>query len=87
MLNRLKKGDFLVDLSTNIEFLEMWPLTVKQGICYINTSLELWEDNKNAVSYPKNLEEMYKTSIGYLKDQAENSSIWDPKKVNILINQ
>ena len=56
-------------------------MSIKNGISYINTSLELWEDNKNAVSYPKNLNEMYKTSLGDLVDQAEAQEIWNQKQV------
>lgn len=77
----LKKGDFLVDVSTNVEFLELWPHCMKNGVRYLNTALELWESNENAISFPKNDEELYRTSLGHIKDQAEKMEIWDTQKV------
>lgn len=52
----LQNGDFLVDLSTNIEFMEIWPRCQANGIRYMNTALEVWEDNAGSHSYPKTLE-------------------------------
>lgn len=65
---RLKRGDFLVDLSTNVEFLELWPHCMNNGVRYLNTAIELWESNENAISFPKNEEELYRTSLGHVKD-------------------
>lgn len=40
MTLRLKAGDTLVDLSTNIDFTEIWEVCAKNGVRYINTALE-----------------------------------------------
>lgn len=34
----------------------------------MNTALELWEENENAISFPKDHAELYKTSLGNIKD-------------------
>jgi homospermidine synthase len=39
---RLKEGDFLIDVSTNVNFMEIWPLCLKNGVRYLNTALEVW---------------------------------------------
>lgn len=66
-----------MDLSTNVEFLDMWPEVNRQGLRYLNTALEMWEENPNAVSFPKNAEEMYKTSLGHIKDRSEKLKEWN----------
>ena len=43
----------------------------------MNTALEMWEDNPNAKSFPKDLQEMYKLSLGYIKDRAEKLPEWN----------
>lgn len=45
----------------------------------MNTALELWEENENAISFPKNNAELYQTSLGNIKDQAEKLDIWNTK--------
>lgn len=49
---KLKEGDFLVDLSTNIDCISIYSHCRKNGIHYLNTALEIWEDEDDAVSYP-----------------------------------
>lgn len=56
-------GDFIVDLSTNICYLDTWGFCKKKQILYLYTPLEEWEDFKDAVSSPKSLDELYKTSL------------------------
>ena len=46
----------------------------------MNTSIEEWEDSENPKSFPKDLEEMYKTSLGYRHEQMESSELWDSDK-------
>lgn len=46
----------------------------------MNTALEVWDDNADAVSYPKTPEECYKCSLGYLRDVAEKLPILNTKK-------
>ncbi|CAD8210363.1 unnamed protein product [Paramecium octaurelia] len=72
----LKAGDTLVDLSTNIEFSEIWALCAKKGVRYLNTALEVWEDSEDANSCPENAEEAYKLTLGYIKDNAKKSPFW-----------
>lgn len=45
----------------------------------MNTALEQWEDSEDANSCPKNSEEAYKLSLGYIKDKAKQSKYWNPK--------
>ena len=75
-LNRLKEGDTLVDLSTNIEFSEIWALCAQKGVRYLNTALEVWEDSEDANSCPVNADEAYKLTLGYIKDNAKKSPFW-----------
>jgi homospermidine synthase len=49
----LREGDILIDVSTNIDFLEIWPLCSKHGVMYSNSAQEVWMDDEDAVSYPK----------------------------------
>lgn len=36
----LYEGDYLVDLSTNIEFMTIWQLCVERKVKYLNAALE-----------------------------------------------
>lgn len=69
-----------MDLSTNIEFLSLWPHCAEQRIRYLNTALEQWEDGDDATSHPKTAEEAYKLSLGYIKDQAKSKHHWQTQK-------
>ena len=71
-------GDILVDLSTNICCLELWPLCMKNGVMYMNTAMEEWEDSENVKSFPKSIEELYKTSLGCRHDEVMKMEIWNP---------
>lgn len=73
----LSRNDFLVDLSTNIEFLKVWPLCLDNGVHYLNTALEVWEDCEDSYSYPTTPEQCYKTSLGCIKDEARKSKHWN----------
>ncbi|CAD8102559.1 unnamed protein product [Paramecium sonneborni] len=75
----LESGDILVDLSTNIEFLSIWPLCVEKKIRYMNTALEQWEDSEDANSCPKDKDEAYKLTLGYIRDKAKSSKYWNPR--------
>lgn len=76
----IQKGDILLDLSTNIDVLSIWPYCMSNDVMYMNTAMEEWEDSKNPTSFPKSVDEMYKTSLGYRHDRVENSSHWNPNK-------
>jgi homospermidine synthase len=76
----VEKGDIVVDLSTNIDVLSIWPLMNKQNVMYLNTAMEEWEDSSNPVSFPKSIEEMYKSSLGYRHEQVQNNKYWMPDK-------
>ena len=52
----LEEGDMLIDVSTNINFLEIFPLCSRSGVRYCNSAQEVWMDDENAVSYPKSVE-------------------------------
>jgi len=77
IFDHLVEGDILIDLSTNIDFMDIWTSCVKNGVMYLNTCLEEWEDSLNPTSYPINEQEMYKTSLGYRHEQAENTNFWN----------
>ena len=76
----MEKGDILVDLSTNIDCLELWSLCIKNGVMYMNTAMEEWESSENPKSFPKNTEELYKTSLAYRHDEAINVDFWNPDR-------
>jgi len=75
--NFLSAGDFIVDLSTNIGYLEIWGFCQTKGILYMNTSLEEWDDSQDANSYPRNLIELYKASIYARKENVVKSPYWN----------
>ena len=79
-LKYVKKGDILVDLSTNIDCLDIWTTCMKNGIMYLNTAMEEWEDSTNLNSFPKNNEELYLTSLAYRHDEVRNFEHWDTEK-------
>jgi homospermidine synthase len=66
ILTYAKKGDILVDLSTNIDVICIWELCMKNGIMYMNTSMESWEDAEEVNSLPKSLKEML---LGFKHEQ------------------
>jgi len=74
----LNKGDILVDLSTNIDCLDIWELCMKNEVMYMNTAMEEWEDSENPNSFPKTKQELYMTSLAYRHDQAMMNSLWKP---------
>ena len=80
----LKEGDALIDVSTNIEFLEIWPLCAHNGVMYSNTAQEVWIDSEDAASYPKSLEEMYRGSLGHTRDELEKLPYWHNKTVHTI---
>ena len=80
LLKYLEKGDILVDLSINIDFIDIWKPCAKLGIMYINTATEEWGDSEDPTAYPKTTEEMYSTSIAYLHDEVEKMEEWDTMK-------
>lgn len=45
----------------------------------MNTALEQWEDSEEANSCPKNSDEAYKLSLGYIKDMVKRSKYWNPE--------
>jgi homospermidine synthase len=77
LLKNLEKGDILVDLSINIDFLAIWKVCIKAGIMYVNTATEEWGDSDDPNSFPETLEEMYLTSIGFLHDEVEQMENWN----------
>ena len=79
-LDYVGKGDILVDLSTNIDCLAIWSLCVKKGVMYLNTAMEEWEDSENPTSFPKNFEELYKTTLLFRHDEVKGFKIWDAEK-------
>ena len=46
----LSKGDFLLDLAWNIDANDIIDWAHKNGVIYLNTSLELWDPNSNPAS-------------------------------------
>jgi homospermidine synthase len=74
---QLAKGDVLIDLSTNIDALEIWSMCRKNEIMYLNTAMEEWEDAGDPTSFPDNHEEMYKTSLGHRHDTVKRNPMWD----------
>lgn len=68
-----------MDLSTNIDFHTIWELCAKNNVRYMNTALEQWEDSEEANSCPKNSDEAYKLSLGYIKDMVKRSKFWNPE--------
>lgn len=77
IFDHLVEGDILIDLSTNIDFMDVWTSCLENGVMYLNTALEEWEDSLNPTSFPINEQEMYKTSLGYRHEQAENANFWN----------
>lgn len=75
--NHIEPGDILIDLSTNIDFLDIWGLCMKKGVMYLNTAMEEWEDSENPDSFPQTEEEMFKTSLGLRHLQAQSSQYWN----------
>lgn len=57
----------------------MWPECSSRGLRYLNTALEQWEDGEDATSYPKNADEAYKLTLGFIKDEAKNKKHWTSK--------
>lgn len=43
----------------------------------MNSALEIWEDEDYAVSYPDTAEQAYKLSLGFIRDKAMTSKIWN----------
>jgi homospermidine synthase len=80
VMKHVKSGDVMVDLSTNIDVLKMWGLCMENGVMYMNTAMEEWEDSSNPVSFPKDTTEMYNSSLGHRHDKAEKSKHWSPNK-------
>ena len=80
LLKYLDKGDILVDLSINIDFIDMWKPCLQMGIMYLNTATEEWGDSEDPTAFPKTTEEMYMTSIGFLHDEIEQMEEWDTQK-------
>ena len=73
-------GDMLIDLSTNIDCITIWSSCMKNGVMYMNLAMEEWEDSENPNSFPKSINELYKTTLGYRHDRAINSGIWNCSK-------
>lgn len=80
IIEYLKRGDILVDLSTNIDVVETWTLCVEKGVMYLNTAMEEWEDCEDAISFPQTEQELYLTSELYRHDQVEQKDFWNPKE-------
>lgn len=78
--NYLNRGDILVDLSTNIDALTTWEYCMRKGIMYVNSAMEDNEISESLKSFPKDLDEMYKASLGHKHEEAEKSPIWNPKE-------
>jgi len=79
IFSHVQKGDILVDLSTNIDFLDIWSMCNKNGVMYMNTAMEEWDDSVNPNSFPKNEDELNRTSLGHRHDEAVNAKFWSPK--------
>lgn len=75
--NFLQKGDILVDLSTNVDIFKIWTFCMKNGIIYMNTAMEEGKNSKNPKSFPQNLEEMYRTSLGNRHDRIEQNPLFN----------
>jgi len=69
----LNEGDILIDVSTNINFLDIFPLCSSHGVMYSNSAMEVWMDDEDAVSYPKSADELYRGSLGYTRDMLEET--------------
>ena len=80
ILNYIKEGDILVDLSTNIDAASLWEVCAENRIMYLNTAFEDWDDCETQMSFPTNLEEMYDASSGYSHDLVLNSEFWNSEK-------
>jgi homospermidine synthase len=50
---------------------------MKNGVMYMNTAMEEWEDSENPNSFPKTTEELYKTSLAYRHDMAQSQEYWN----------
>jgi homospermidine synthase len=75
--NFLSAGDFIVDLSTNICYLNTWGFCQKKQILYMNTALEEWEDDEDAISFPNSLNELYNTSLLARKEKLMQNPLWN----------
>jgi homospermidine synthase len=53
---------------------------VKKGVMYLNTAMEEWEDSENPISFPKDYEDLYKTTLLYRHDIVRDFKIWDSEK-------
>jgi homospermidine synthase len=77
LLDYLKEGDTLVDLSVDVSCIDIWSCCMKRGVMYLNSSLESWEDTGDLNCNPQNEEELYKTSIHYLRGLIEQNKYWN----------
>lgn len=55
----LKRGDFLIDLSTDIDAIEIINWCQKRNVLYINTSLENWPNEFQDENYPPEVRTLY----------------------------
>ncbi len=78
--NFLSAGDLIVDLTTNIGYLEIWGFCQTNGILYLNASLEEWLDSEDAVSFPRDLSELYKASVYARKENVVQSPFWNKEQ-------
>lgn len=76
ILDHVKAGDILVDLSTNIDCVDIWSQCMNNGVMYLNTAMEEWEDSENPISFPKSHDDLYKTSLLYRHDEVRNHPSW-----------
>jgi homospermidine synthase len=80
LANFVQKGDVIVDLSTNVDVVTMWTYCMNNGINYMNTAMEESVKSAKPKSFPKNLDEMYKTSLGHRHDLIEKHPLYNPNK-------
>jgi homospermidine synthase len=78
--NIVQKGDVIVDLSTNVDVVSMWKYCMKNGVNYMNTAMEEGDRSMNPKSFPTNLDEMHKTSLGYRHEMVEQNPVFNPNQ-------
>jgi len=76
-LMRLKEGDILLDLSSDIDCTQVWDLCMRNNIMYFNTAMEEWPDSDNLITFPKNKQEMYNSSLGKTIDDLRKDTRWN----------
>lgn len=77
----LKEGDMIVDLSTYINFYEIWHFCQKKKLLYMNTALQEWkhEETAGAKSFPENEQEAYMSTLWSRKVKLIEDPLWTNK--------